>query len=326
MSPMRPLEAVDWSGLQGPHGPSADLPGLLARLAERPTDDGAWELFHRITHQGTVYPVTPEALPYVLDLISAEPHPVLLTTVHAALTGKGWWQVRHGHGGQAAPDGALEEEARTEAAIQAAVVERRPLLEALCQHEARSVRLNVVPILARLDGEWLAARMRNEPESMVRAAANLALRAAGLPRLVGTTGKSALEHLTVALVCPDDHAEILLSAIGDSSLDKGLPDKWPLDITLQYEAAAALAQCRDPSVLEGLIERFGEYHWTVLIEAGEALLALASRHGQLAQAAATLAETEGFWKDTLRLVRAEALRPYGLPNDRAALRAWSKEG
>lgn len=79
-------------------------------------------------------------------------------------------------------------------------------------------------------------------------------------------------------------------------------------------------------MLEGLLERFGEYRWTVLTEAGEALLALASRHGQLARAAATLAETEGFWKDTMRLVRAEALRPYGLPNDRVALRAWSKEG
>lgn len=326
MSFTRPLDAVDWSGLAGPHGPCSELPALLERLAHRRTDDDAWDVFHSITHQGTVYPVTPVALPYVLDLIAAEPNRVLLVTVYEALTGRGWWQVRDGRGGRAAPEGALAQEDRTEQAINEAVVQRRPLLEMLAQHESRSVRLNVVPILARLDGPWLADGMSREPDSTVRAAANLALRAAGAPELVGMEATSDIERLSVALAHPDEHPDILLSALGDSTLDEQRPQDWPLDITLQYEAAGALAQCRDATVFDQLIEWFPGYHWTVSVEAGEALLALSARHGQLGRAVEMLADSNSFWVDSMQLVRALALQPYGLPNDRDELRLWTEEG
>lgn len=99
-----------------------------------------------------------------------------------------------------------------------------------------------------------------------------------------------------------------------------------MDITLQYEAAGALAQCRDATVFDQLIEWFPGYHWTVSVEAGEALLALSARHGQLGRAVEMLADSNSFWVDSMQLVRALALQPYGLPNDRDELRLWTEEG
>ena len=289
---MRNPHTLSWSELEGPYGASTDVPELLHRLKKKYTDEAAWELFHQITHQGTVYPVTAAALPFVLDRIRLTPHSVLLITVQVALAG------------------SLHAEPSLRRSIRAAALDELPLLQDLCRHESFLTRRDSVPILAYLDPEGLAAQLQTEPHSQVRACGNLSLRKVERSALGGKTGSTRLERITAALCHPDTAPGILLDAIADS--DPTLPDDWPMEVMLCYEAATALTRCADPEVFERLLQRFPTYDWTVSIEAAEALLSLAKRHAQLPRAAAVLNTTEAFWHPTMEQARSDLLKDYGL--------------
>ena len=76
---MHGLDTIDWTSLQGPYGPSTDVPTRLRALQFHQRDDDVWELIHAIWHQGTVYPVTPVALKFVYQLAENKPTCPLLT-------------------------------------------------------------------------------------------------------------------------------------------------------------------------------------------------------------------------------------------------------
>ena len=66
------LDDIDWSSLTHAYGPSNDVPGLLRARASTDaavvaeTNDA---LFGNIIHQGTVYPVTAPAVPFLVNLL-----------------------------------------------------------------------------------------------------------------------------------------------------------------------------------------------------------------------------------------------------------------
>ena len=83
------LHTVDWNALTHAYGPAGDVPGLIQGLtaADRQArKDAYWELYGNIFHQGTRYPATAPAVPFLLELL-ADPgtpdrHELLLLLTH----------------------------------------------------------------------------------------------------------------------------------------------------------------------------------------------------------------------------------------------------
>lgn len=83
------LHTVDWNALTHAYGPAGDVPGLIRALtaADRQArKDAYWELYGTIFHQGTRYPATAPAVPFLLELLAdpATPdrHDLLLLLTH----------------------------------------------------------------------------------------------------------------------------------------------------------------------------------------------------------------------------------------------------
>jgi len=68
------LDAVDWSSLTHAYGEATDVPGLLRALLSpdpKVREKTIYELFGNIWHQGTVYPASAAALPFLYELLVA---------------------------------------------------------------------------------------------------------------------------------------------------------------------------------------------------------------------------------------------------------------
>lgn len=83
------LQTVDWNALTHAYGAAADVPDLLRALADpdrQVRKDAYWELYGNIFHQGTRYPATAPAIPFLLELLAdpATPdrHELLLLVTH----------------------------------------------------------------------------------------------------------------------------------------------------------------------------------------------------------------------------------------------------
>jgi hypothetical protein len=90
------LDRVDWAALEHAHGRATDVPVLLrAAACDNPDDrDLAFELLaETIWHQGTVYPATAPAVPFLYRLLEADETAdkqrvaLLLTTIADGQTG-----------------------------------------------------------------------------------------------------------------------------------------------------------------------------------------------------------------------------------------------
>lgn len=69
-----PLDSIDWSRLHHAYGPATDVPGLIRGLAAgtlEEMDAALAELFGNIWHQGTIYPASAAALPFLYELLDA---------------------------------------------------------------------------------------------------------------------------------------------------------------------------------------------------------------------------------------------------------------
>ncbi len=67
------LHNIDWSSLTHAYGSAADVPGLLRALAaddRQARKDAYWELYGNIFHQGTRYPASAPAVPFLLELLA----------------------------------------------------------------------------------------------------------------------------------------------------------------------------------------------------------------------------------------------------------------
>ncbi len=83
------LHNVDWNALTHAYGPAADVPELILALAASDREarkDAYWELYGNIFHQGTRYPATAPAIPFLIELLAdpATPdrHELLLLLTH----------------------------------------------------------------------------------------------------------------------------------------------------------------------------------------------------------------------------------------------------
>ena len=68
------IDSIDWASLRHAYGSAADVPELLGALAssdEEKRKKAIYELFGNIWHQGTVYPATEAAVPFLYELLNA---------------------------------------------------------------------------------------------------------------------------------------------------------------------------------------------------------------------------------------------------------------
>lgn len=93
------LDEVDWSSLTHAYGEAIDVPGLLrVLLSHDPTvrNETIDTLFGNIWHQGTVYPATAAAVPFLYELLIAPEVQEKLGIVHllsAIAEGVGYLEV-----------------------------------------------------------------------------------------------------------------------------------------------------------------------------------------------------------------------------------------
>lgn len=72
------LDTVDWASLTHAYGPATDVPSLLRSLlfpGKEERDEALSELFGNIWHQGTVYPATAAAVPFLYELLAGADTP-----------------------------------------------------------------------------------------------------------------------------------------------------------------------------------------------------------------------------------------------------------
>lgn len=68
------LDTVNWGMLRHAYGEATDVPGLLRALLSPDAEQrkqAIYELFGNIWHQGTVYPATAAAVPFLYELLAA---------------------------------------------------------------------------------------------------------------------------------------------------------------------------------------------------------------------------------------------------------------
>ncbi|MEU8664402.1 HEAT repeat domain-containing protein, partial [Actinoplanes philippinensis] len=69
------IDDIDWSALDGAYGPCAEAPDILRGLASPDPEEAGeamYEFGSSLWHQGTVYPATVEAIPYLIELASTD--------------------------------------------------------------------------------------------------------------------------------------------------------------------------------------------------------------------------------------------------------------
>jgi hypothetical protein len=68
------IDSIDWESLRHAYGSAEDVPELLRAVAsadEETRKNAIYELFGNIWHQGTVYPATGAAVPFLYELLNA---------------------------------------------------------------------------------------------------------------------------------------------------------------------------------------------------------------------------------------------------------------
>lgn len=93
------LDTIDWALLEHAHGEATDVPAMLRSLASPNADERMQTLamlFEIIWHQGTVFPATAAAVPFLFELLT---HPDvddkggIAVLISAITEGEGYYQV-----------------------------------------------------------------------------------------------------------------------------------------------------------------------------------------------------------------------------------------
>lgn len=179
------LEQVDWAGLGHAYGTAEDVPELLRALAGG-DDEALTELHGTIWHQGTVYPATVPAVPFlirVLEAPAAEPAGVLYLLA-AIARGRGY-QDAHVQDPvkraeiQAEIDAELAQVAAAKDAVAAGLPVYLRLLSTAPDDTTRIAAATLIGVLGpdagRGSSPALRAAIDGDAAILVRAAALLAL-------------------------------------------------------------------------------------------------------------------------------------------------------
>lgn len=191
------LSLVEWSALEHAYGSATDVPGDLRRLAspERSDRESAHDaLWGSICHQGTVYPATEAAVPFLLELLG-EPGVENKEAILYLVAG-----IAGGHGDRPGLGGRIRD------AVHSGL---GPVIACL-DDEARIMRVTAVWVLRALEHPSeaafgvLAVRARSDPYEDLRAACWLGL---------GATAPDAARFEAVhAAQAPDDDGVVALAA------------------------------------------------------------------------------------------------------------------
>ena len=115
--PLEGIDTIDWAQLEHAYGPAADVPGQLRDVAvgsPRQRNEAMSELWGNIHHQGTVYPASAPAVPFLARLATSGAVPEgdrgqLVALISAIASGSSYLEV---HGSMIR--GGLSEEERQE--------------------------------------------------------------------------------------------------------------------------------------------------------------------------------------------------------------------
>jgi hypothetical protein len=188
------LDNVDWGSLTHAYGEATDVPPLLRSLLSsdpKERDRAVYDLFGNIWHQGTVYPATAAAVPFLYELLAAPDVPgktdiaqllaciadgVGYLEVHAVGDfGEPTWRKILGKDGKKLEDELVREHAEITSVRQAASKGLPQLIPYLKDNEPEMRRLVAVavgnyPEHARLSLHSLAAAESSESDEEVLAA------------------------------------------------------------------------------------------------------------------------------------------------------------
>ncbi|WP_165250706.1 hypothetical protein [Paludisphaera soli] len=148
------LDALDWSILTHAHGPATDVPELLRSLLSEDPDvrlQAFAALSETIWHQGTVYPASAAAVPFLFELLT---RPGLHDPGWAAsllgciATGEGWLQYGLRVDGEPSLRRRLARRGRS---LEEAVDEERAVMEAIHRDVAAGLE-HLLPFLSDREG------------------------------------------------------------------------------------------------------------------------------------------------------------------------------
>jgi hypothetical protein len=263
---MQPLDAVPWADLQHAYGSAVDVPDWIRALSDGvPHASGAASEFRAaMLHQGSYFPATPVAVPYLIDALRqpGAGRPEILYLL-ADLSGAHvddeltefnpdtFWSVKDYFGYPEARDSI--------AAVQAGYAVYLPLLgDADPDVRAAAAYLIVACPSAELARADLLARVRTEPDPAARASQVLALgrlgASDGLTALrddpdEGVRAAVAIERTRLAATLPagrlassPEIADDLESLVGAACTEVSFP--WGVPGLLAARAIAELARVR----------------------------------------------------------------------------------
>lgn len=151
------LDTIDWASLTHAHGAATNVPGLLRSLLSEDGDvrmQACAELHEDIWHQGTVFPASAAAIPFLFELLT---HPqdrvrgCAVSLLGCIATGEGWLQYVIRVDGEQTLRRRL---ARPGQSLEEALGEERAAMEAIHRGVSAGLR-HLLPYLS--DREGLAA-------------------------------------------------------------------------------------------------------------------------------------------------------------------------
>ncbi|MGC5018397.1 HEAT repeat domain-containing protein [Micromonospora sp. DT47] len=228
------LDEIDWKGLTHAYGPAVDTPGLLRAVAstdEEEADEALDAIVGSVFHQGTVYPATVPAVPFLAELASTAPHQraTILATVGMLA------DPHHAYG---------DEEAEVREAVRAQADRFPPLLDDPDPEIRADAAYTMAQCGDRLPVALLRDRWTTEEDPAVRASLALAL---GLRDPAGSAG-------LLAAALHDEEPSVRVAA-AVAVMRAGLP--WPAGAT------TALAEAVGP---EAEIDYVWQHHGEALDE------------------------------------------------------------
>jgi hypothetical protein len=148
------LDTINWSSLTHAHGPADDVPGLLRSLRSQDADvrlQASAELHETIWHQGSVYPASAAAVPFLFELLTdpgtAEPE-YAVALLGCIATGEGRLQYGLRVDGEQRLRQWLAEDGQC---LEDALAQERAALEAIHRDVSAGLR-HLLPYLSDRDG------------------------------------------------------------------------------------------------------------------------------------------------------------------------------
>lgn len=320
------LDAIDWKTLTHAYGEASDVPKLIRALASDHAGkrEGALDaLFSTIWHQGTVYPASAHAVPFLIELVGAESQedlPAILELLAHLATGSSYLDAHqhldHFADERESPDftSRVEEELTHVRAAKEAVVRGVGVYARRLRHREPAVRIAAAYLLGLCPGERarsaLRAAVEDDAEPAVRAVAAFALGCVADDAMVPDVRAllaDPSEHPAVRLYAgfglargaaalSDDDLEAFAELVDDAELFSQVDELHDNAAGMSYGALADCLLGLPPAARERMVPALGRALESIR---GRDALGLATALIGLAFADSTLPEGAG----------AEALTP-----------------